>query len=167
MASNQLDPFRLISQYFWLVCLAISLINYIGARRRIGTQNGGPLNVDDAIRYVRWFALAGALPWALMGIGQLSGATPTIWYYFRPQDLNPFVLAWFACIFAVTIAYAVWVLFMDGASKVRQFGLMSAFGMPTNKPMSERLIKITAAVGPPFLLVWILLAVSSNMPLPK
>jgi hypothetical protein len=167
MASNQVDPFRLISQYFWLVCLAMSLINYFVARRRLSAQSSGSLNSEDAVRYLRWFSLAGALPWALMGIGQLTGATPTIWYYFRPQDLNPFVVAWFACIFALMIAFAIWVLFMDGAPKVREFELMSAFGRRSKKPMSERLIKITAGLGPPFFVFWIWLAVSNNTPLPK
>src|SRR6187397_1248181 len=92
MASNQLEPFRLISQFFWLICLGVSLINYIVARRRIAP---GP-NSEDAIRYLDWMSFAGAVPWGLMGVGQISGFTPTVWYYFRPQDLNPFVVLWLA-----------------------------------------------------------------------
>ena len=163
MASNHPQPFTLLSQYFWLICLAISIVNYGIARRRIHL-NGS--NVDVALHYLRWFALAGALPWALMGIGQLTGLTPTVWYYFRPQDLNPFVVLWFACIFAVTIIYAVWVLLMGGAQKVREFELLSAFGMPNKRPISERLIKITAALGPPFFVLWIWLAITHDAPLP-
>jgi hypothetical protein len=70
-------------------------------------------------------------------------------------------------LFTLTIAYAIWVLFMDGATKVREFELLSAFGMRGIKPMSERVIKITAALGPPFFVFWIWIAVSQNTPLPK
>ena len=162
MASNQLEPFRLISQFFWLICLGVSLINYIVARRRIAPGT----NSEDAIRYLDWMSFAGAVPWGLMGVGQISGFTPTVWYYFRPQDLNPFVVLWLACVFTETVAYAAWVLFMDGARKLREYELLAAFGW-NKKPMSERLIKITAAMGPPFCLLWIWIAAMNNVPLPK
>lgn len=54
-----------------------------------------------------------------------------------------------------------------GARKVRELELLSTFGAPAGIPMSERLIKITAALGPPFLLLWVWLAASHNVPLPK
>jgi hypothetical protein len=117
--SDQLDLFRLISQFFWLICLVTTLINYQIARRRIGTRID-PSNTEEAIRYMRRFAVIGALPWGLMG-----------------------------------------------ARKVRELELLSTFGAPAGIPMSERLIKITAALGPPFLLLWVWLAASHNVPLPK
>lgn len=30
-----MNPFQLISQYFWLICLVMSLVNYLIARRRL------------------------------------------------------------------------------------------------------------------------------------
>jgi hypothetical protein len=162
-----MEPFRLISQYFWLLCLVMSLFNYLTARRRLNTSRASAAQSQEASRYLRWFALAGALPWVLMGLGQISGFTPTVWYYFRPQDFNPYVVAWFTCIFLLTIFYAVWTVAMGGAAKIREFELLSAFGMKSSTPMSEGFIKLVAAVGPLFIVLWIWIVTTNNVPLPR
>jgi hypothetical protein len=102
-----------------------------------------------------------------MGVGQVSGATPNVWYYFRPQDGNLFVLAWLAVAFLLSVTYAWWVVFAGGAQRVRELNLMAALGQQRSKPPSERTIKVFA-VGT--LLVfpgWLYLVVSMNAPLPK
>src|SRR5690349_2572824 len=125
-----MDPFHLLSQYFWVVCLAMSAFNYFAARRQAAASSAFNVSQnEEAARYFRWFSLAAAAPWIVMGLGQLSGFTPTVWYYFRPQDLNPFVIAWLACIFLLALIYAVWVLLLGGARKVHELQLLSAVGM--------------------------------------
>jgi hypothetical protein len=86
--SDQLDLFRLISQFFWLICLVTTLINYQIARRRIGTRID-PSNTEEAIRYMRRFAVIGALPWGLMGArkGPRTGAPVYIWCPCRHTDV--------------------------------------------------------------------------------
>lgn len=163
-----MDPFRLISQYFWLLCLGFTGINYVIARRRIEQAKGiGSTYPEAAIPYLRWFWLASGLPWLVMGYGQLTGSTPTVWYYFRPQDHNPFVIGWLACIFMLSVVYAIWVLFFGGARKVQELQLFSTFGMRTKNPLSELMIKLLAAIGPFFVLVWIYLAASMDAPIPR
>ena len=163
----EVNLFPLLSRYFWLVCLATSFINYLLARRRMRAATTDPRAVEEGEQYMRRFALAAALPWALMGLGQMSGITPTIWYYFRPQDLNPFVTAWFACIFVASVIHAGWVLSMDGAEKIRRFDLWSAAGVRGRKPKTDTFIKLMAAAGPFFILLWIALVVSMDAPIPK
>jgi hypothetical protein len=163
-----MDPFRILSQYFWLIFLGMSLFNYLAAQRQL--QQSGAFSGSDAHSaslHVRWFALAGALPWVVMGLGQIMGFTPTVWYYFRPQDRNPFVVGWLACIFFLAVVYAIWVFYFDGARKVREYGLMAAVGMRGKRAQPSWLVKLLAALGPLFVLGWICLASSMNASLPR
>ncbi|HVK56448.1 MAG TPA: hypothetical protein VM532_15655 [Burkholderiales bacterium] len=154
--------FRLLSEYFWLIALSFSAFNYRKARGAIATSQAS----KGAI-YLQRFALCASLPWVVMGLGQILGFTPTIWHYFRPQDGNPFVIAWLAVILVLTCAYAWWVLFAGGAQKVRDLNLMAALGQHSSKPPSLLFVKLFAAFGPLFFPLWLYMVVSMNVPLPK
>jgi hypothetical protein len=160
--------FALFSRYFWLICLGISYFNYVFARNRIG-QSGLPFtpHAVEAHRLLRLFAMMGAVPWLVMGLGVLTGYTPSVWYYFRPQDLNPFVIAWVGLMFVMAVWFAGWVLVFGGAAKVRDYNLMSAIGMRSKNPLPLWLIRLYAAASPFFVIVWIYLVSSMNAPIPK
>lgn len=163
-----MDPFKFLSTHFWAIALAVAAVNYWRADRSLlslGLTKPGQL--DEARRYLRIFALGSVVPWLVMGWSIVTGGVPGIWHYFRPQDGNPHVIAWFASIIAMTLIYAIWVFAADGAHKIREFGLLGALGMPSEKPIAEWLIKLWAAVGPFFVVLWIFLAASMDAPVPK
>jgi hypothetical protein len=54
----------------------------------------------------------------VMGWGILTGGVPNVWYFLQPQSGNPYVLAWFASVFAVALWFTFWVFFLEGAEKV-------------------------------------------------
>lgn len=160
--------FSLLSRYFWLVALGFSAFNYVRARRDFfKSESPQRESAAEHERYLKRFAVGSALPWVVMGIGQVTGATPTVWHYFRPQDGNPFVLAWLGVCFVTSCAYAWWVLAAGGAQKVRDLNLMAALGQRRSKPSSLFAIKALAAMGPLFFPVWVYLAVTQNVPLPR
>jgi hypothetical protein len=162
------EIFTLISRYFWLIALAFSAFNYLRARGDfLRSEAVEQATSGEHALYLKRFAFGGALPWVVMGVGQLTGTAPTVWHYFRPQDGNPFVLAWLAVCFAVTCIYAWWVLAAGGAQKVRDFNLLAAMGQRSSKPPSLFSVKALAAIGPLFFPVWVFLAISLNAPLPK
>ena len=162
-----MDPFHYISRYFWVICLGFSLFNYIAAERRLQScATGGKERAEVASRYLRRFSIAGALPWLVMGWGQVIGNVPSVWHYFRPQDKNPYVIAWLGSIFLLAVLYAVWVFFAGGARKINEFELLAAIGMRRTKPMPEFLIKLLAALGPLFVVLWVYMAASMNAPVP-
>jgi hypothetical protein len=158
--------FVLISEYFWLLALVFGVINY---RKALSTSAMAATSnqTNEAESYLKRFAIGANVPWVVMGIGQVSGYTPTVWYYFRPQDGNPFVIAWLAVILLTTSLYSYWVLFAGGAQKVLDYNLMSAVGQHKAKLQSLRSIKLFAAFGPLFLPFWVYLAASMDVPLPK
>ena len=110
--------FNLIGRYFWAVCLAFSAYNYIvGLRSLVSRESTDPRASEAAVNLRRWFAVAGALPWVVMGWGILVGGVPNVWSFFRPQDRNPYVLAWFATLFIIAFGFAFWVFILEGAER--------------------------------------------------
>jgi hypothetical protein len=162
------DIFSLVSRHFWLIALAFSSFNCLRARRDVlKSEAAQRASSEEHALYFKRFAFGSALPWVVMGVGQLTGSAPTVQHYFRPQDGNPFVLAWFAVCFAVTCIYAWWVVAAGGAQKVRDLNLWAAMGQRSSKPPSLFSIKAFAATGPLFFLLWVVLVVWLNAPLPK
>lgn len=160
------DLFRIISKYFWVIALAFAAINYWKADRD-ASRTLGPAKASEARTYLRTFAIVGALPWVIMGVGQLSGETPTVWHYFRPQDRSPFVLAWLAAVFVISCLFAWWVFVKGGVKKVVEFNLMAALGQHGAKSPSENMVKLFAALGVLVFPIWVFVAVSMNTPLPR
>jgi hypothetical protein len=158
--------FRLLSQYFWLVALCFGVINYWRARAAM-IASSSSISASAGESYLKYFFLGANLPWVVMGLGQILGYTPTVWYYFRPQDRNPFVISWLAVVFVTMCTFAWWVLFADGAEKVRDFKLMSVLGQRASKPLPLLYVKVFAALGPLIFPVWLYLVVSMNTLLPK
>lgn len=166
------DIFHFISKYFWLIALGFAALNYAKAKRglvAVAPSQAASLGHEHSEGEVllKRLAIGFALPWAMMGVGQLSGSTPTVWNYFRPQDGNPFVIAWFALNFATSCLYAWWVLFGSGASKMRTFNLVGVFGQHTETPPSTFSIKAFALLGPLVITLWLCIAVTQNFPLSK
>src|SRR5437899_12760233 len=101
--------FNAVGRYFWLICLAISAYQYYAARRRVDAEE----HLSEFVRiqrtgYLQLLIGASTLPWIVMGLGQLTGSTSTVWDYFRPQDMNPFVLAFVGSVFALSVAMLYW-----------------------------------------------------------
>lgn len=154
--------FELVGKYFWLICLLFCGPNYLTAMRNMGST----LDAEGR-RLMKLFALGGALPWLVMGWGQLFGGVPSVFHFFRPQDKDPFVLAWVGTVFILTVWFAAFVFFANGARKVREYGLMAALGRKSRKPPSIGIIKVQAFIGPFFSIFWICLTTGMNIPLPK
>jgi hypothetical protein len=114
MSSSNL--FNILGRYFWLVCLSISAYQYVVGIRALASRNPtDPRASAEAIALRRWFLVVSDLPWIVMGWAILIGGVPNIWYFFRPQDQNPYVLTWFATLFLISFAFAFWVFFRGGA----------------------------------------------------
>jgi hypothetical protein len=83
-----------------------------------------------------------------MGAGQITGATPTVWHYFRPQDGSAYVLVWLGTVFVLSCVFAWWVFLASGARKVVELNLMAALGQHGSKPPPENMVKLFAARSP-------------------
>jgi len=120
-----MDPFDLISRYFWILALASGL-QYLrpspDLRERLIADEAFAAEHRTLRR--RLFALMSA-PWLIVGAGQLADHVPSIWYYFRPADGNPYVVSFWGCILGCQILVAAWVYLGDGARIVAEHKLMT------------------------------------------
>ncbi len=159
---------QLISTYFWLGVLAVLGLNYRLAHKAVLARSQLGVETNVAIeKYLRLYWGGMAIPWLIVGVGTLAGATPSIWYYFRPQDGNPFVLAWLASVFVASVSYALWVFHAGGARIASQASLLTAQGRSRGVGQSETMVKIVALGTVLICPVWIYIAVRMNAPLPK
>jgi hypothetical protein len=113
---------------------------------------------------VQLLITASTLPWIVMGLGQVTGGTATVWDYFRPQDMNPFVLAFVGSVVALSLAMVYWIFFMGGAQKAAELKLMQTYGISGQAPLSQRQVKLFAALGPVVVIAWIALCILIDAP---
>jgi hypothetical protein len=152
--------FDALGGYFWLICLAISAYQYYAAGRRVeADEHLSESMTVERTRYIQRFIAASTLPWIVMGAGQLTGSTSSVWEYFRPQDMNVFVVAFFGSVFALSLIFFYWVFFMEGARKAVELKLMHSQGFSGSAPLTERQVKLFAGVGPLFVVAWIALGI--------
>lgn len=168
--------FTIIGRYFWLLGLATPAYNYIVGVRSLSSKDpNDPRASAEAMDLRRWIAILSALPWVVMGWAIIIGGVPNIWYFFRPQDRNRYVLAWFASIFVLALYVAYWVFLRDGAQKVvllqpfeikwyRRTLRGTTGGIVT---LTSGRVKFFAALGPIWIAAWILLVSLMNAPIPK
>jgi hypothetical protein len=157
--------FDLMSRNFWLVCIAIAAINYLLADR-FGTAEAADDGRQLKRKYRGWFWGLSIVPWLVVGYGQIFGGVPNIWAYFRPQDGDPYVWAFYASILLVYAIGAYWVLFCDGARIAAELQLVKYNSPGKSGALSAFWIKVFAVASFPFFALWLWLASRMNVPIP-
>lgn len=165
-----------IGRYFWALALLITAYQYAAGMRLLRSYDAtDPRASPAAIALRRQFAVLGSVPWAIMGWGILAGGVPNVWYFFRPQDGNPYVLAWIGSIFVLAFGFAFWVFMLDGAQKVvvlKPIELKwyrTGFRRTTQGTVQLTVgrVKLFAALAPFWVALWTWLVWSIDAPLPK
>jgi hypothetical protein len=163
-----LTLFESIGRYFWVLCLGITAINYvIGTRTQPHESRHSDALNDEASSLRLRLALGLALPWATMGVGILIGGVPNVWYFFRPQDGNPFVLGWFACLFLIALSFSYWVFIRGGAETIIRLRLYTVLGRAGSSQWTAGRIKFFAAFGPCWLAFCMYVMSRMNVPVPR
>jgi hypothetical protein len=111
-----MEPFGLISKYFWLIGIIVTGINWVIFRKRAQRYIEEKPELKDGYEALfRGYLLWMNIPWVVMGIGCTVGGVPSVWQYLRPRDANPYVLAWFASVFLLWVIGTFWLFFRGGA----------------------------------------------------
>ncbi|MDR2220466.1 MAG: hypothetical protein LBE24_07810 [Methylobacillus sp.] len=158
--------FRLYFEYFWLAVLALLAFQYVQARRALSAQEAEDAQAHEVGFFQKLYIIWFGLPFVIMGAGKLTGYTPIVWHYFRPQDLNPFVLAFHIVLLVEICALTWWVFCAGGAEKIRDLGIfvVDAPGRP-GKPVSSLIgIKLFVATGALLYPILLYLIISSDFP---
>ena len=132
-------------RYFWLIALAVSLVNavWVWMRSRAEVARDPDLGAGYAKLVIGYLTVAN-LPWFVMGYGIVIGGVPSLWYYFRPQDGDPYVLMWFASILVLWALGTAWVYAWGGAEMLARHPATFNFRAYAS---SARFIKAIWAIG--------------------
>jgi hypothetical protein len=66
------------------------------------------------------------------------------------------VTYWYGSLLLLAVANALWIMLADGARRVRELQQLGVFGArQKNSATPEWSIKLLAALGPVFVLIWI------------
>jgi len=139
-----MNPFVLISEYFWMIAIIVTFINWTMFRKRAKKHiDENPELKEGYEALFRGYIVWMNIPWVVMGIGCTVGGVSSVWHYFRPRDGNPYVLAWFASVFLLWVSSTFWLLFRGGAEKlVRHPGAMEfRYGFKSKDITNPTLIK--------------------------
>jgi hypothetical protein len=161
-----MNVFKFVSQYFWLICIGVSVINYLLMNRFDDSDEDRHIDRDLRRKYLGWFWGLGALPWLVAGYGQVTGGLPSVWAIFRPQDKNPYVWAFYASILFVYLAIVYWVLFRDGARIAAELRMVKFNAPGKSGALNAFWIKVIAVAVLPFFALWLWVASLMDVPLP-
>jgi hypothetical protein len=111
------DPlFEFVGRYFWLLAIGTAAPNTFVVWRRASAEMAQKPELQEGYnRLISGYAGVHILPWLVMGLGIWVGGVPTLWYYFRPRDGNPWVLAWWGTLIGLQLLLFLWVFFQGGA----------------------------------------------------
>lgn len=121
-------------RYVWIGFMAVGFFNGLGywmRARRVAGEN--PELADGCRTMAKGFMIWLNIPFAVTGFGCLTGHVPSVLHFFRPQDGNPYVLAFYAATVLLWVLVFHWLFLRGGAELLApQSGASpSRFGGPT------------------------------------
>jgi hypothetical protein len=165
-----MTPFTLILKHFWLIALIVMFVNWlkfrIKAQKQIKKQPGLKKGYESLLQ---GYLLFMGLPYLVMGIGCTLGGVPSVFHYFRPRDGNPYVLAWFGCVFLHLVGFTFWLFFKNGAEKLVQYpGAIEIHnGFQSTDVTNPELIKLIWLLGLAGALIAAAIIWSTDIPIQK
>lgn len=113
-----MTPFVIVTRYFWLIAIAVSIANgLIWWRRAQPVMAKHPERAAGYRRLITGWIVFGCIPWIVMGIGVMFGGVPDIFHFFNPRN-GPFVVAWYVSLAGIWLLLTWWVFFRGGAEKL-------------------------------------------------
>jgi hypothetical protein len=102
-------------KHVWVLFLIVAFINLLIFSRTARQALRSHPTLKEGYRKLMIGYLIGLhSPWVLMGVGCIASDI-TIWDYFRVQDWNPFVVAWWGYVVLLWVLGFYWLFFGQGA----------------------------------------------------
>jgi hypothetical protein len=144
--------FKILSEHFWALAILVTCVNTgllkYRAKKRIENE---PELAEGYPKLILGYLIWLNIPWIVMGAGCIFGGDLAVWHYFRPRDGNPFVLTWWASVFALWILSFIWVFFRGGAEILSKYQMipyqvLGKVGYVTN-PTKVKLLYLLCLAG--------------------
>jgi len=145
-----MSVFDLMTQHFWIPAFITVCINgFILKVRSRSYIKASPELAEGYSTLLRGLLFWGNIPWIVMGFGSTVGDVRSVWDYFRPQDGNPYVIAWFVSVILLWILGTYWLYEKGGAEMlVKHPGLLNGqFTSPSEVKTTWLLCLLGGAVA--------------------
>ena len=130
------------SPHLWIVFVLATCANAVYFRVRSREQ---PELADGYTALIRGWLLWGNLPWLVMAVGLETGHVPSFWYYLRPRDGSPYVLAWYGCVVALWLLGFYWIFLRGGAEMLAKHSRI--FRGDLSNPAKVKLMYLLCVAG--------------------
>jgi len=158
-----MNVINFIMKNFWVAFILVTFINAaVFKYRSISHVEADPSLAPGYSKLLRGFLFWANFPWVVMGIGIVYGGIPTVFHFFRPQDGNPFVLAFFCSIFLIWVLGTVWLFFRNGAET-----LINHPGFLRGNPKNPAMIKAVWVIGLAGGILAVIMMYTQNLQVPN
>lgn len=111
----------------WLFFIVLMIINGINWKSKSQKHiNENPELKKGRDKLFKGWLLYSNIPWVLMGFGMLTGITKDLKDYVITEELNLFVIFYFAVLFIIDILGTRWMFFKGGAESLVQHGFIAS-----------------------------------------
>lgn len=136
---------EIVFKFAWILFILVTIINIFILKKHLQVYiDEKPEREKGYNLIIKNFLIFGLIPWIIMGLGNLSGLTSSVFDYFRPADMKPIVLILHAFVIIIWLALIRFVFFKNGAAFLADHpGIIrfNSFGKITDNP-SESAIKL-------------------------
>jgi hypothetical protein len=116
----------IILRHAWALFLVATFMNALIYRLRSYPHIARDGSLAAGYRSLIWgYLLSGVLPWAIVGLGVVSGGLPSTASLFHPREGNPYVAAFYLSVLAILALATYWMFHGGAEAVVRHPGLMN------------------------------------------
>lgn len=126
---------EILFKHFWIMLIIVTIANASIMKTRSKQYIAEDPELEDGYNKIfKIFIVYGNIPWVIMGLGILLGFTQTVFDYFSPRSMNPFVLLFHASIIIIYFITIKGMYFQGGAEFLaRHPGIFERSGFFSNK----------------------------------
>lgn len=134
---------ELLFKHIWMLFIVATVANGLALKHRAKKYIAEkPERRAGYEACVKGLMIYGNIPWLIVGIGNLSGWTDSIFDYFNPRAMNPVVLLLHACIVLLWILGLWWIYGSNGAEWIeRHPGIFRKTSFSGNTEVTAKQIK--------------------------
>jgi len=135
---------ELIFKHIWILFILTTFLNvFILKQRTKKFILEKPELRKGYDKYLSRWLIIGNIPWVIIGVGNTSGMTNSIFEYLMPRLMNPIVLVFHFAIVVLWVLAIRWVYFKGGAEFIESHpGLARKTSLSGNTNMTAKQVKI-------------------------
>jgi hypothetical protein len=155
-----------ISHHFWVVMFASAIYGALLFRVRSRKYISKDPGLKEGYDQLFWKYFISTLPVPIiMMVGMALGKVQSGWSYLRPQDRNPWVIAFYSVFLTMLLVDAWWIFFRRGAEQLVKYPGLP--GLNFKRGFSDsRSIKIIMGLMVIGMIVGVLVMVGANVAVP-